>query len=106
MQRRDRDNPRDRRDREEQSEFKEKLVNINRVVKTVKGGRNFRFAALVVIGDGAGRVGAGMGKAIEIPEAIRKGQEAPDHRPAVRHHGAPRYHRLLWHRQGGHPPGP
>jgi small subunit ribosomal protein S5 len=75
MQRRDRDNPRDRRDREEQSEFKEKLVNINRVVKTVKGGRNFRFAALVVIGDGAGRVGAGMGKAAEIPEAIRKANE-------------------------------
>ncbi len=72
MQRRDRDN---RREREEQSEFKEKLVNINRVVKTVKGGRNFRFAALVVIGDGAGRVGAGMGKAAEIPEAIRKANE-------------------------------
>ena len=72
MQRRDRDN---RREREEQSEFKEKLVSVNRVVKTVKGGRNFRFAALVVIGDGAGRVGAGMGKAAEIPEAIRKANE-------------------------------
>ncbi|HSK69365.1 MAG TPA: 30S ribosomal protein S5 [Candidatus Limnocylindria bacterium] len=68
MQRRDRD-------REEQSEFKEKLVAVNRVVKTVKGGRNFRFAALVVVGDGAGRVGAGMGKAAEIPEAIRKANE-------------------------------
>ncbi len=68
MQRRDRD-------REEQSEFKEKLVSVNRVVKTVKGGRNFRFAALVVVGDGAGRVGAGMGKAAEIPEAIRKANE-------------------------------
>jgi small subunit ribosomal protein S5 len=64
-----------RRDREEQSEFKEKLVAINRVVKTVKGGRNFRFTALMVVGDGAGRVGAGMGKAAEIPEAIRKGVE-------------------------------
>jgi small subunit ribosomal protein S5 len=63
------------RDREEQSEFKEKLVAVNRVVKTVKGGRNFRFAALVVVGDGAGRVGAGMGKAAEIPEAIRKANE-------------------------------
>ncbi|NLE69278.1 MAG: 30S ribosomal protein S5, partial [Clostridiales bacterium] len=71
MQRRDRD----RRDREEQSEFQEKLVNINRVVKVVKGGRNFRFAALVVVGDQAGRVGAGMGKAAEIPEAIRKAVE-------------------------------
>lgn len=71
MQRRDRDH----RDREEQSEFKEKLVSVNRVVKTVKGGRNFRFAALVVVGDGAGRVGAGMGKAAEIPEAIRKANE-------------------------------
>ena len=50
-----------RRDREEQSEFKEKLVAVNRVVKTVKGGRNFRFSALMVVGDGAGRVGAGMG---------------------------------------------
>jgi len=61
--------------REEQSEFKEKLVSVNRVVKTVKGGRNFRFSALMVVGDGAGRVGAGMGKAAEIPEAIRKGVE-------------------------------
>ncbi|HHT07815.1 MAG: 30S ribosomal protein S5 [Christensenellales bacterium] len=71
MQRRDRD----RRNREEQSEFQERLVNINRVVKVVKGGRNFRFAALVVVGDMAGRVGAGMGKAAEIPEAIRKAVE-------------------------------
>ena len=63
--------------REEQSEFKEKLVSVNRVVKTVKGGRNFRFSALMVVGDGAGRVGAGMGKAAEIPEAIRKGVEDP-----------------------------
>ena len=61
--------------REEQSEFKEKLVAVNRVVKTVKGGRNFRFSALMVVGDGAGRVGAGMGNAAEIPEAIRKGVE-------------------------------
>ena len=77
MQRRDRDSRGRRdRDREEQSEFKEKLVSINRVVKTVKGGRNFRFTALVVVGDGAGRVGAGMGKAAEIPEAIRKANES------------------------------
>ncbi len=70
MQRRDRDR------REEQSEFQEKLVSVNRVVKVVKGGRNFRFTALMVVGDGAGRVGAGIGKAAEIPEAIRKGVEA------------------------------
>ena len=56
-------------------EFKERLVSINRVSKTVKGGRNMRFAALVVVGDGAGRVGAGIGKAVEIPEAIRKAVE-------------------------------
>jgi small subunit ribosomal protein S5 len=57
------------------SEFKEKLVAVNRVVKVVKGGRNFRFAALVVVGDEKGRVGTGMGKAAEIPEAIRKAVE-------------------------------
>ena len=63
-----------RREREE-SEFKEKLVAVNRVTKVVKGGRNFRFAALVVVGDEKGRVGCGMGKATEIPEAIRKAVE-------------------------------
>ena len=63
------------RNNEQVSEFKEKLVAVNRVSKTVKGGRNMRFSALMVVGDGKGRVGCGMGKAVEIPEAIRKGTE-------------------------------
>ena len=59
----------------EPSEFKERLVAINRVAKVVKGGKNFRFTALMVVGNENGKVGVGLGKAAEIPEAVRKGIE-------------------------------
>lgn len=62
-----------RMNRKEPSEFKERLVSLNRVTKVVKGGRNMRFAALMVVGDEKGRVGCGIGKSAEISDAIRKG---------------------------------
>ena len=71
--RRDRETPRER--DSESSELVDKLVGINRVAKTVKGGKNFGFAALVVVGDQKGRAGFGKGKAREVPEAIRKATE-------------------------------
>ena len=69
---------RERRERAEEpvSEWKERLVALNRVTKVVKGGKNFRFAALVVVGNEKGQVGAAIGKAKEVPEAIRKAKDA------------------------------
>ncbi len=68
-------NDRDRKFEKEVPEFKERLVAINRVAKVVKGGKNFRFTALMVVGNENGKVGVGLGKAVEIPEAVRKGVE-------------------------------
>lgn len=80
-------------------DLKEKLVCINRVAKTVKGGRNMRMAALVVVGDGNGYVGVGSGKALEVPEAIRKATEDAKKNlikvPGCGHHHSSRNHRQI-----------
>jgi small subunit ribosomal protein S5 len=82
--------------RKEDDEFKEHVVTINRVSKTVKGGRIFKFAALVVVGDGKGTVGFGIGKSGEVPDAIRKGiEDAKKNLIKVATHGSTIPHEII-----------
>lgn len=89
---------RDRERERGEQEFKEKVVSIDPVSKTVKGGRRRSFRAIVVVGDGKGRVGAGLGKADEVPEAIRKGiEDAKKHLIEVPMKGTTITHEVLGH---------
>jgi small subunit ribosomal protein S5 len=93
---------RDNRNDAPASEFNDKVVHINRCSKVVKGGRRFNFAALIVAGDGKGRVGVGYGKAKEVPDAIRKGTDRA-HRALVRVNlrGNTIPHEVIGHADGG-----
>ena len=84
------------RDRDEAPEFADRLVAINRVSKTVKGGKRFGFAALVVVGDQKGRVGFGKGKAKEVPEAIRKARSIATSRSITSPRASKRQTRALF----------
>lgn len=88
----------------EEPEFQEKLVHINRVAKVVKGGKRFAFAALVVIGDGRGRIGTGHGKAREVPDAIRKATEQAKRRMirVPMREGRTLHHDVVGHYGAGH----
>ena len=98
----------DRKFEKEVSEYKERLVYINRVAKVVKGGKNFRFTALMVVGNEKGKVGVGLGKAVEIPEAVRKGvEDAKRHMieiPPGRHQHPPRGRGQVWQGPCAHAP--